>query len=452
MLRVRSFALLSLIAAGCSTRAGSGDGKSSDSSGDDTNSTETGTSVQPTDVRVWARQQQTCAIVGGENLRCWGRNLDGRLGMGATDTIGDDEHPSVLSALAFATRIVDVPMSAYNGYVIEESRVVHSWGANLYGLLGFAWEDESLGDDETTLDGPPVDFGAGIAQLAAGRLFSCAVYEDGGLRCWGKSDMGQTGYGSTETVDPVVDGMSIGDLPLVDVGASVKSVSAGDRSICAVTDQSTVRCWGRDFYGTLGQGSGVPEQSFTIGDDELPSAVPAVTLPGSPVVSVAVHTNVVCATHEDGAVTCWGEAGPALGYGEALDSVGLGYGDDEPPVSLGHVQVGGAAIEVGVGHNFACALLERGDVRCWGTSPLGQLGRGDFEVVGYPKKPSEYAPVDIGGTAIDLAVGSAHACVVLESGEVRCWGEGGFGATGYASTDNVGDDETPASVPPVQIQ
>ncbi len=410
------------------------------------------TSSAEDEIRLFAHLHQTCATLDGARLKCWGRNLDGRLGMGVVGGIGDDEHPSVLPGLEFPSAIVNVSFSGTHGCVLEASGTVHCWGTNLYGVLGFSWHDESVGDDESMLDAPALALGDEVTQVATGRLFTCVGHADGGVRCWGQSDHGQTGYGSTETLDPMAEGIELTELPLVDVGAPVKSLSASADTICAITKDGHVKCWGDDHYGTLGQGIVAPEQDWSIGDDDVPADYPAIELPGAPVSALSIESGLACALHEDGAITCWGQQSPALGYGSAQDAIGVGYGDDESPVSLGHVDVGGPAKAVEVGANFACALLQQGDVRCWGTSPEGQLGRGDFEVIGYPDPPATSPPVDLGGPAVSLAVGFNHSCAVLESGDVRCWGSGAFGATGYAAFENVGDDETPASLPPVRIE
>ena len=52
----------------------------------------------------------------------------------------------------------------------------------------------------------------------------------------------------------------------------------------------------------------------------------------------------------------------------------------------------------------------------------------------------------LGGTALAVTAGDSHTCAVLTTGDLRCWGFGGNGRLGYGNTDNVGDNETPASV------
>lgn len=447
-----AFAIALAVTTACGDRQLDSKANTNTAEEDDSSGGETEGTTQAEHVRLSAHLRQTCAVLNGSRLKCWGLNHNGRLGMGVIGPIGDDEHPSVLPGLTFPSAIVDVSFSGTNGCVLEVSGAVHCWGPNLDGVLGFPWDDEQIGDDETILDGPALDLGDGVLHVATGDMFTCVAYADGGVRCWGQSDRGQTGYGTTDTIDPLANGIAIEDLPLVDVGAPVRSLSVGRNAICAITQDGHVKCWGDDHFGTLGQGAKAPGENWNLGDDDVPADYPPIELPGAPVSTVSIEFNIACALHEDGAITCWGQESAGLGYGAAQDGIGIGYGDDESPLSLGHVDVGGPARAVAVGTNFACALLQDGAVRCWGTSPAGQLGRGDFEVVGYPNPPAAYAPIDLGGPAVGLAVGSNHACAVLETGDLRCWGSGDTGVLGYASYDNVGDDETPASMPAVKIE
>jgi hypothetical protein len=78
----------------------------------------------------------------------------------------------------------------------------------------------------------------------------------------------------------------------------------------------------------------------------------------------------------------------------------------------------------------------------------GALGYGDTDDVWAPE---EKGPVDVGGATVMEARGDNHTCAVPGSGDVRCWGLGGHGRPGYGNTDEVGDDETPAEVGPVQL-
>ena len=83
------------------------------------------------------------------------------------------------------------------------------------------------------------------------------------------------------------------------------------------------------------------------------------------------------------------------------------------------------AVAVEVGTVFACALLETSDVRCWGNNELGQLGA-------VTEESSSFEPVAVAGigNAIDLNSGDVHSCAALSTGEVACWGHNARGQLG----------------------
>jgi hypothetical protein len=54
----------------------------------------------------------------------------------------------------------------------------------------------------------------------------------------------------------------------------------------------------------------------------------------------------------------------ALGYGN-LEYIG----DDETPASAGDLELGGPVAQMGTETEHTCALLQNGDVRCWGGDP-----------------------------------------------------------------------------------
>ena len=103
---------------------------------------------------------------------------------------------------------------------------------------------------------------------------------------------------------------------------------------------------------------------------------------GARVVGIEAGESVSCALLESGGVQCWGRnARNVLGQG-GWPSENLNLGDElgemakARPVDLG---ANGEAKAVKVGANFACALLRRGVVKCWGDNESGQLGTGSTE-------------------------------------------------------------------------
>ncbi|MFO7564966.1 MAG: hypothetical protein R6X02_20140 [Enhygromyxa sp.] len=212
------------------------------------------------------------------------------------------------------------------------------------------------------------------------------------------------------------------------------AVDAGGAHTCVLIEGGRVKCWGLNNSGQLGLG-----HALIIGDDELPSEVPDVSLPGPAVqvsTGLAEHT---CARLEDQSVYCWGRNNAGqLGLGHT-DNIG----DDESittPTSIG-VDV----TEIEVGSFQTCALGVDHTVYCWGLGFYGQLGYGNLEWVGDDEAPSEVGPVPVGGPIRELAVGGAHTCALSLIGTISCWGYNTYGQLGYGHTDDIGDDELPSA-------
>ena len=68
-----------------------------------------------------------------------------------------------------------------------------------------------------------------------------------------------------------------------------------------------------------------------------------------------------------------------------------------------------------------CAILDNGDVKCWGSDSQEQLGNG--AATGNVLTPSS-TPIDLGTgrTAVAISAGEYHTCATLDNGDVKCWG------------------------------
>jgi alpha-tubulin suppressor-like RCC1 family protein len=100
-----------------------------------------------------------------------------------------------------------------------------------------------------------------------------------------------------------------------------------------------------------------------------------------------------------------------------------------------------------LGH--ACALLENGDLRCWGYGFYGELGNGSMENIGDDETPAEAPPVDLGVAVERVWALPTMTCVEGADGELYCWGNNGLGELGLGHTENVGQHEPIRGIPPV---
>lgn len=281
--------------------------------------------------------------------------------------------------------------------------------------------------------GAPPETAPGVTckngRITAGSAHTCALLNGGQVYCWGRSNLGQLGHGNRTPIGDDEAAIAGGPVPF---GAEVVvDIDAGDDHTCALLASGNVRCWGLGTNGRLGYGN-----TTTFGDDagEVPATRGNVDVGGT-VVQIAAGGAHTCALLGDGAVRCWGRNTVGqLGYGNTTT-----IGDNEVPSSVGAVDLGGTAVQITAGRDHTCALLEGGSVRCWGEGTLGRLGYGSSQKVGDNELPSTRGPVDLGGTAVQIAAGGSHTCAVLDTGAVRCWGFGDFGQLGYGNRLNVGD-------------
>ncbi|MEM9889276.1 MAG: RCC1 repeat-containing protein [Actinomycetota bacterium] len=355
---------------------------------------------------VSAGGRHTCALTAAGEIQCWGENGSGQLGDGTTV-----DRPTPL----FVQNSDGERLTGMQAVVAGSS---HSCGlASDGGVL--CWGNNSsgqLGDGTTTLapvpvvvevDGAPL---VGVTQIVAGRFHTCALTA-GAVDCWGANFFGQLGDGGTTNTAVPVSSLDRDGTAL----AGVDELSAGALHTCAVLAGDEVACWGANFFGQLGDG-GTVGASVAVGVvDESGDTFDAVR-------HVAAGAHHTCASMTNGRVRCWGS-----------NTVGqLGDGGDEAspfPVAVG-VASGtelSAIVGLSAGDRHTCAVSSGGAVRCWGANGAGQVGDGATS-----DHDRAVAVVAVGGDGQlddvdEVATGSEHTCVVLDTGRVNCWGANGDG-------------------------
>lgn len=256
----------------------------------------------------------------------------------------------------------------------------------------------SCGDGTTRERWSPVAVSgltAAVSAITTGARHGCALTSHG-VKCWGYNYYGQLGDGTNANRAGAVD--------VSGVGSGVTAISGGAFHTCALTAGGTVKCWGLNISGQLGDGTEV----------ERWAPVDAVRLGGT-AIAVAAGDSHSCAILQGGRVTCWGENR----YGQ------LGDGTTRrrlAPVSVSGLSRGVSALSLGGRHS--CAIVG-GIVKCWGGNLFGQIGDGT--------RRRRLVPVRVSGLraeAIAIAVGDGHSCALTMSEGLRCWGYNGWGQLG----------------------
>ncbi len=150
--------------------------------------------------------------------------------------------------------------------------------------------------------------------------------------------------------------------------------------------------------------------------------------------AVAVGASHSCAVVQDGQVLCWGDG---LSGEIGTD---IKFASKVPKAVPG---LNRPATALALGASFSCALETDGTVQCWGAGESGQLGDGLSAAAS--AMPRTVLVKD--ATSITAAAG--HACAVVPAGAV-CWGDNGFDVLGLGPDASAGPKQTPQPVAGLQ--
>ena len=276
------------------------------------------------------------------------------------------------------------------------------------------------GPDPFNPDGPdgeaPVDKGT----IALGFNHGCARVPDGTVKCWGDNGAGELGdglpYDGSTDLDHAVTPQIVPSLK------DAIAIAAGLVHTCAIRSTNEVVCWGINSFGQLGNGtqdrSSVPVQVMLTSDTPLNDAV-----------ALTGGQSFTCALRKDKTVACWGaDYSGQLGDGAKVDS----RPKAAPVIGLGGV------IALSAARDHVCAILESGKLSCWGGNTYGQLGIGSLDESLQPKELT--ALVDVS----QVAAADQFTCARLKSGKVECWGQRATSSDSSATAVR-----TPIPIPPL---
>ncbi len=389
-----------------------------------------------------------CALLGPRSIRCWGNGGVGQLGRDSIDNIGDDESVASVGDVALGLDVVQIAMGGTHSCVLTKQGAVRCWGLNSDGQLGRG-DTVSVGDGigPSTANSVNVDLGGPAMQITLGAWHSCARMATGAVRCWGRGTEGQLGYGNPFNLGNSSTNLPAqnGDIML---GDTAVTVAAGNTHVCALLSGGGVRCWGDNSQGQLGYpfalNVGDGNSSWP-----LPASAPVLPLGPEAVAEIRGGIGHTCVRNISGTVRCWGaNSDGQLGDGTNSDIGGVMGRSLGGQVGL--VTLPEPAISLAVGARHTCALLGDRTVHCWGFARFGQTGYETAIPRNTPGGAVElqamYRVSSIGTVGIATCavseVGPSYS-----SHAISCWGLGDSGALGTGTVENVGD--VPDTMPPV---
>ena len=367
---------------------------------------------------ITAGGTHSCALHQTGTIFCWGSNRHGQLGNGQSGRNASSAVPVQVLSITDATAV-----AAGEGHscALHQNGTISCWGRNNWGQLGNGNEAFSV---------LPVQI-QGITDatsITTSKHHSCALHQNGTISCWGNNDWGQQGNGQSGN-----NARSSVPVQVADI-SDATAITTSEYHSCALHQDSTISCWGRNNWGQLGNGQG--------GNNAI-SSVPVQVFGIIDATAITADVGHSCALHQDGTISCWGSNNwGQLGNGQGGDNPNSGNADSSVPVQVTGI-TDATAITAGNGHS--CALHQEGTISCWGSNQHGQLGNGQSGRDNLSWLPVRVEDI-IDATAITAVTShfytsansppESRTCALHQDGTISCWGSNSWGQLGNGTTQS----------------
>jgi hypothetical protein len=395
--------------------------------------------IKPIDVKTG--QYLACVLYDEGSVKCWGLGGAGRLGIGSTATIGDSgievggENEFVNLGTGRTAKSISVATA--HACVILDDNTTKCWGNGGSGRLGNG-STSNLGDTPSEMgDGLPIiDVGTGryAKEIYTFTAHTCAILDNNSTKCWGQNTYGQLGYGDTSNIGNSPGQMG-DNLDPIDLGTGLYAtkLAGGLDYTCALLNNGSVKCWGRNRRGQLGKDN---TTSLGINPGEMGDALTAVDLGTSrtAIDIIGLH-ETVCVQRDNNTMICWGrnnngQAGKGA-TGGANSNIGDQSGEMAAIASINmNTGFGTLAKIYGLGQS-ACAEDTLNVVKCWGNNAFGQLLLGNSSNQNTPQVTASSF-----GTGLVISKLYARfntACALFTNDRIKCWGRARTGTAGVVN-------------------
>lgn len=384
----------------------------------------------------------TCVLTLIQKMKCWGHNMWGQLGDGKTQS------QTLPVDVADLSDVTEISSGGAHTCAILVTDEVLCWGDNTYGQLGDGTRINRRSPNRV------IGIEGKVKSVRAGHQHTCAQTSNNGIKCWGYNQYGQLGAATTPNLGVPTNVTALSE--------NIKTISTGYDHTCVLTTSNSVNCWGRNEFGQLGDGSTLHQHSPV-----------SITLALPPINAIAMGKNHTCVLTNAGSVKCWGKnelgqlgdgtmvnrAAPTDVTGLSANVSAITAGDHHTCAvtnaggvkcwgknefgQLGNQSTMNSAVPIDVyelsisvrsvnaGENHTCALMNDGWVKCWGRNNVGQLGD--------DSQTDRLRPVALSNMSNNvsaISVGGTHSCLLTNDENVKCWGNNNYGQLGDGTFEN----------------
>ena len=189
-------------------------------------------------VAVSAGFLDTCALISGCTIECWGYNADGQIGNGTVSPTRPHAVPSPTRVVGITTAIA-ISAGAFHTCALISGGTVECWGY----ITASDLSSTPLLNSAIPVQVPGI---TNAVSISSGGFHTCALIADGAVKCWGADQYGELGNGTfRDSAEPVT---------VLGIKHAV-SISSGALHSCALIAAGAVKCWGGNDEGELGTGT-----------------------------------------------------------------------------------------------------------------------------------------------------------------------------------------------------
>jgi alpha-tubulin suppressor-like RCC1 family protein/formylglycine-generating enzyme required for sulfatase activity len=313
--------------------------------------------------------------------------------------------------------------------LVRHDRSAACWGSNRSSQLGI-----EMGVSIEAVHFPTTVSGlSDVSDISAGRRHTCAINADT-IYCWGDNDRWQSGL---KPKDENSGKKLLRPTAIVSTaGRDWKMVSSGGAHTCALTTAGAVWCWGDNRRGQV---------DTTLPEDRVAEPMVKKLGKNNPMLSISAGLEHTC-VHNDENIYCWGN--PSSGKtGRKFNATDGEFEDMEPSQVSRQWSVGKSIVDLDSGREHTCALVDDGEIYCWGSSKFGQFDSPNTSTSAMAASSTNTVPIAVveNSNMQQIRSGRFHTCAVsLKNGEPYCWGGN--------RNSQLGDDTTEDRFEPRPVQ